>query len=60
MRKPQQPAHEKPAKRSKFAFRVYPVDEEQRAEIERKAKLLGLSVAKYLLMAGLERPDRVR
>lgn len=39
------------------AIRVYASDE-QRAEIERKANLLGLSASSYLLMAGLERPER--
>jgi hypothetical protein len=45
---------------STFAFRVYVTDPDQRTEIERKAKAVGLSASSYLLMAGLERPERTQ
>lgn len=39
------------------AIRVY-VDPDQHATIQRKAKKAGLTASSYLLMAGLERPER--
>ena len=47
----------KDERRYRRAIRVYASEKDCR-ELERKAELAGLSLSSYLILAGLERPDR--